>query len=137
MPLIYFLKMKQSCNTGGNRAHPHVQEKSSGNSEADEVRVGGSSFYKGTLGDCIQLLLPGKSGLGFQPGPGAPSMPGLRERVLGQQLRGNGTRVKLVPSKSGSHLDSGSQCNEETGVASWEGAKKEINLKPGFEGVGW
>lgn len=64
-------------------------------------------------------------------------MPGWRERVLGQQLRGNGTRVKLVPGKSGSHLDSASQRHVETAVASWEGAKKEINLKPGFEGVGW
>ena len=64
------------------RAHPRVQEKSSGSFEADEVRVGGSSFYKGTRGDSMQLLLPGRSGLGFQPGPGAPSMPGLRERVL-------------------------------------------------------
>lgn len=99
LPLIYFLKMKQRCNTGGNRAHPHDQEKSSGNSEADEVRVGGSSFYKGMLGDAIQPLLPGKSGLGFQPRPGALSMLGLRERVLGQQLCGNGAKVKLGPKQ--------------------------------------
>ena len=67
LPLIYFLKMKQRCNTGGNRAHPHGQEKRSGNCEADEVRVGGSGFYKGTLGDRVPLL-PANLALDSSPG---------------------------------------------------------------------
>lgn len=135
LPLIYFLKMKQRCNTGGNRAHPHDQEKSSGNSEADKVRVGGSSFYKGMLGDSIQPLLPGKSGLGFQPRPGAPSMPGA--------CAWSAVTWRWSKSKTGSQARVGHTCvlghrsHVETGVASWEGANKEINLEPGFEGVGW
>ena len=109
LPLIYFLKMKQRCNTGGNRAHPHDQEKSSGNSEADEVRVGGSSFYKGTLGDSIQPLLPGKSGLGFQLRPGAPSMQAWGSVCLVSSYVAMEQKWNWVPSKSGSHLGSGSQ----------------------------
>ena len=31
----------------------------------------------------------------------------------------------------------GHRSNVETGVASWEGTNKEINLEAGFEGVGW
>lgn len=84
--LISSSKVKNGCNIGSKRAHPYLREKSSGNSETDEVRVVGSGFYTGRVGESVQPSLPGKSGLGFQPRPGAPSGLGLRESMLGQQL---------------------------------------------------